>query len=472
MPIHNKHTRKQFRFKTQPKPLPLRIKIKDKFFCLQEEDVIMKKGVAILLCAGMLLCMGAGCAQPPAAPAAESSTEALYAPSLKEEKPLIQPAYGENADTELGANAFSFRLASALLEQDENMIVSPLSVWMALSALSNATDKSALPALLGSLGLPETDVRSLNEFASRMLYELTNAEGADKHNPYDPLSIANAVFVSDQYELNKEFAQTFLDYYRGAAMEVDFTSPGAVDAVNDWASEHTNGLIEEIIQRFEPGTLAAIANAIYFSDRWDWEFNADDTEERAFHGARSEAAAPFMLREGDGLPYYEDGDMQVMPLRFKLGGALYILLPKDGDAGALLSGMTAERFANMQESVANHTGKLLLPRFALNSDYDLLHALRQLGVPLLDAAAPALSGVIKGEDVFISQAVHKALIKVDEKGTTAAAVTVMAMAAGAMMPEPTAPFEMICDRPFAFLLTKPVYGAGEQVLFCGVVNQL
>ena len=72
--------------------------------------------------------------------------------------------------------------------------------------------------------------------------------------------------------------------------------------------------------------------------------------------------------------------------------------------------------------------------------------------------------------MWLSDAIQKAVIKVDEKGTTAAAVTVMAAAATGM-PMPGTPFEMICDRPFVFILYEKTYDGGSQVLFTGIVNQ-
>jgi serpin B len=115
---------------------------------------------------------------------------------------------------------------------------------------------------------------------------------------------------------------------------------------------------------------------------------------------------------------------------------------------------------------SSNTGKLLLPKFEITNKFDLNDALTALGVPLFDSeAAPLTGGLIEsGIPVWIDKAVQKAMIKVDEKGTTAAAVTVM-MTAGAGMPQPTEPFEMVCDRPFVFVLEN--YG---QAMFTGVVN--
>jgi serine protease inhibitor len=65
---------------------------------------------------------------------------------------------------------------------------------------------------------------------------------------------------------------------------------------------------------------------------------------------------------------------------------------------------------------------------------------------------------------------QKAVIKVDEKGTTAAAVTVMEMNA-ASVPQHQKRFEMICDRPFMFVLYDYTYDGGDQILFTGIVNK-
>jgi len=181
-----------------------------------------------------------------------------------------------------------------------------------------------------------------------------------------------------------------------------------------------------------------------------------------------------MLREGDGQTYYEDSKVQAMPLRFENGGGLYIILPKTGGAAQLLSSMTNSYFNEMQRGSVQATGKLLLPRFSIESTIEgLKDALVALGVPLFSKEAAPLTGGLIEEPllVWLSDAIQKAVIKVDEKGTTAAAVTVVEGATSSGPPEPTAPFEMICDKPFVFILYEFTYDGGSQILFTGIVNQ-
>ncbi|MDR1703958.1 MAG: hypothetical protein LBS19_04645 [Clostridiales bacterium] len=393
---------------------------------------------------------------------------------------LISPGFNQDEASRLvaaGANDFAFRLSSALLEHadGENFVCSPFSVWLPLAALANAADAESLPALLDAIGAAGFEAGDVNKAASRMLYDLTREMDKEYYkDAFSPLCIANAVFVDDDVTLSKNFAQNFADYFLGASMNVDFRSPEAPKTVNRWASDNTGGLIEDIVQEFDPDTVAAIANAVYFSDRWSWEFSPDSTVADIFHSPSGDTEARFMIREGDMQTYYEDDKVQAMPLNFSTGGGMMIILPKDGDAGALLSGMTTDYFNEIREDSITATGKLLLPRFTIDSGVmPLKDALTELGVPLFDEDAAPLTGGLIEEDlpVWLSAALQKAYIEVDEKGTTAAAVTLMRAAAGAAMPKPTEPFEMKCDKPFVFVLYGRTYDGGDQILFTGVVNR-
>lgn len=382
-----------------------------------------------------------------------------------------------------GANDFAFRLSAKLLQQvgDGNFICSPCSVWLPLAALVHAAKEPHKTELLDALGASGIGEAELNQAAARMLYDLTNQESEriaaeyGEEYRYNPLKIANAVFVNHSVTLNRNFSQVFMDSYRGVSMELDFSSPQAAQEVNRWASESTEGMIPEIVQEFSRDTLAVIANAVYFADRWSWEFSPDRTEQGTFHAPTGETGASFMLREGRQLLYYEDDTLQAMPLAFETGGRMLILLPKDGDAAGMLASMTNALFQHVIGASDERPGKLLLPRFSIESNVmEISDPLASLGIPLFNQGDAPLIGLVEGDaPLWISDVLHKAAVEVDERGTTAAAVTIMALALGAPPPdiEPAEPFEMICDRPFAFILYGHTRDGRNQVLFTGVVNQ-
>ena len=392
---------------------------------------------------------------------------------------IASPAPSGAYTAATGANDFAFKLSASLAKQaaDKNMVCSPYSVWMPLAALVNVCADPYKEQVLKALGAGGLSGEDMNRAASRMLYDLTKMKdkeySVEYSTPYNnPLKIANGIFISQNLTLNKDFLQKFKDYYQGDCPSVDFSSQNAVNAVNQWAGEHTDGLIANLVSEFDPNTVAAAVNAIYFSDRWQREFNEKETMDKPFHAPGGDTGAHFMLREGDNQVYFEDEKLQAMPLSFKTGGGMYILLPKDGNAAGLLESMDMEYLEKIQADATPYaTGKLLLPRFSIESgSMDLKGILSALGIPLFDRENAALTGLVDEKiPVWLSGALQKAVIHVDEKGTTAAAVTIMPAAGAGLPPEPTKHFEMICDKPFVFILFQPTWDGGMQVLFTGMV---
>jgi len=373
----------------------------------------------------------------------------------------------------VGANDFAFRLGADLIKNNDgkNFVFSPYSVWLPLAALVNAAAdeyKTALITALGASGITEED---MNRAASRMLYDLTDERNQGSEGYHNPLKIANAIFVDKKYTLRRDFAQAYMDFYRGSSIGVDFTTHDAVDAVNRWASRNTDGLITDLIQEFDPASVAAIANAIYFSDRWSWEFDAEETEEGLFYGPGGESSAFYMLHEGPNQSYYEDDKVQAISLGFKHSAGMTIILPKTGGAEALLSSMTNDYYTRIRGNFLRGEGKLLLPRFSIETDVEgLKDSLETLGVPLFEGG-PITALIEEPYTQVLTDTIQRAVIKVDEKGTTAAAVTVLVMGNSASGPQPNVPFEMICNRPFMFILSDYTNDGGSQVLFAGIVNQ-
>ncbi|MDR2393112.1 MAG: hypothetical protein LBD93_02995 [Treponema sp.] len=379
-----------------------------------------------------------------------------------------------------GANDFAFQLSAALAAQKgttNNLVCSPLSVWIPLTALVNAVKVQYKADLLRALCVPDLEDADINNGVSRMLYDLTRQrykeyeEMYGQGNYHDPIKIANAIFVDYDLKIENDFAQAFMDYYRGSSIHVDFESPTAVTEVNDWVDKNTNGMIQNIIPEFEPETLVVLANAVYFFDRWSWEFDPNKTKPDTFYapGGRKTQAF-YMLREGERQIYFEDEKLQAIPLSFKTDSGLYILLPKDGNATGLLASLTSDYFLAIQNGSKLADGKLLLPRFSIDGDVmRLKDILITMGIPLFEHNS--LTGLIQEADVFLRDAIHKAVIQVDEKGTTAAAVTILEGATSSGENPPREQFEMICDKPFVFILYGRTTDGGNQVLFTGVVNQ-
>jgi serine protease inhibitor len=111
------------------------------------------------------------------------------------------------------------------------------------------------------------------------------------------------------------------------------------------------------------------------------------------------------------------------------------------------------------------SGELRIPRFSLDFTASLLEPLRALGMgPALEPGAD-FSGIAPSceRDCFISDVTQKSRLEVDEKGTTAAAATRVAIALSRRV---GAPFRMVVDRPFLAAIQDAETGT---LLFLGVI---
>lgn len=378
------------------------------------------------------------------------------------------------------ANGFALRFTEALLKQKkegENLIASPYSAWLPLAALVNGCSGETQEQLLKVIGEAGIDAETLNQMVKAVNAGLSQEERRKSYEEYgetfeSPLKIANALFVQKDAAVNQTFAQLFSDNYDGKLFSVDFSDSSAANAINSWASEKTDGKITEIVDSFDVDTVAAIANALYFSDSWSNQFLEENTTEGTFHGAKQDEDAEFMNQKlSDGI-YYEDETMQAVVLWTTSGGQMVLCLPKDGySAEEALQSLTTEKLQKIS-GAEYRCVQLSLPKFKLESKtFSIKEALEAMGVPLMQATDAALTEVLDNEALYISSAQQSAMVEVDENGLTAAAVTVMGLEKMALMPE-TDPIELTFDSPFAFVLTGNGEDAGDQILFTGVVNHL
>lgn len=177
-------------------------------------------------------------------------------------------------------NGFALRFTEALLKQKkegENLIASPYSAWLPLAALVNGCSGATQEQLLKVIGEAGIDAETLNQTVKAVNAGLSQEERRKSYEEYgetfeSPLKIANALFVQKDAAVNQTFEQLFSDNYDGKLFSVDFSDSSAANAINSWASEKTDGKIVEIVDSFDADTVAAIANALYFSDSWSSRF--------------------------------------------------------------------------------------------------------------------------------------------------------------------------------------------------------
>lgn len=359
-------------------------------------------------------------------------------------KPWPDSTASMEADTQEGVNAFSWDLFLRSLDKEGNVVISPTSVYLALAMTMNGAKGETLTAMQEGLHISDLDLLKANEGARNWIGLLR--ETTDKTT----VSIANSIWVRQEYDVNKGFLQNNADYFDAGAMGLDFSDGQSVDIINGWVKDNTGGKIDKIVEEISQETMMYLINAVYFKSDWKTPFLADDTTPGTFQGKTGSMDADFMHRVG-GMDYIEGADVQGVLLPYETEGyTFFALLPEEGqDVTTLVKGWNAKALGELIESAKPQQVTLSLPKFETRFESSLNQILSDMGMGVAFDTTADFSGM-SGEgtkDLYISEVLHKTFARVDEKGTEAAAVTSVEMQLTSM---PLEGVTLTFDRPFIF----------------------
>jgi serpin B len=362
-------------------------------------------------------------------------------------------------------NDFGFNLYRELSSGDENIMISPASIAMALSMTYNGAQGETKKAMAEVLKIEGDDVETLNANNLALLYFLSTAD------PKVTLSIANSLWLNQEFEFNSNFKNSIEKYYQASAQEMDFDKSNAADIINRWVKKKTQGLITEIVDSpVDPSSVLFLINAVYFKGQWTHPFNKDLTTDQTFHTQNGQAVTIPMMVQSGSFEYFRGQDFQMLRLPYGEEDrlAMVLCLPdEDSSLGQFQSQLNMENWAAWLSSYEKKQGTIMLPRFTMEYETSLNQALKNLGMEIaFDGDKADFSGIVtedSGKNVFISEVKHKTFLQVDEAGTEAAAVTSVGMTATSI---PEYDFELNFNRPFFYAIQDSKTGA---ILFMGSV---
>ena len=363
-------------------------------------------------------------------------------------------------------NAFSFNLLTqvATTEEQENVVLSPLSASMLLGMLMNGADGETLAQIQAVTGFgAEATIEDINAYYKQLIEVLPNLDA------YTNVGIANGIWVKDEFPVYEAFMQACKQNFDAQAKNVPtFVDDKVLKDINDFAAQHTNNRINQIINRgmVSEQTMMVLLNALYFKALWKDKFDKNYTLQQTFTTLKDAKIQVDMMRLYDKPQLYsETEDCRLVELPYK--GDQYvadIILPaKDTDIRTWVKTLNAERWQQLISGLHSEEVNLGLPKFKLNYERVLTNDLSMLGMP--SAFTPAANFSRLSElPTFISLIKQKTFIQVDEEGTEAAAVTIGDVAASA---GPGNVKEFIADRPFLFVIRERTYGT---ILFTALIG--
>lgn len=348
---------------------------------------------------------------------------------------------------------FGFEVLRGLYDGSANQVVSPVSLSFALAMAAQGAEGETKQEILDALNVE--DLSELTEVMERL---------ADKG-----LKQANAAFLAGDMTPREEYVTALREMF-GAEW---FENEGNVaEKVNGWVSEHTDGMIDKILQGELPEeAMLVLANAIAMDAKWMVEFDPAQTGDDTFHTPDGDVTVPFMHKEL-WATYGDFNGVQMLQLQYRnddyepTGLTMLIALPEEGGMDAVLDGLCAEGLEYFSFEGGEARVKLSMPKTDISADNSLNEILNALGVKTAFGNDADFSGITGDMPLKIGSVLQKARLQMDEEGTKAAAATVAGMTAmGMINPEDVVEFNM--NRPFVAVIADQETGA---VCFAAVVT--
>jgi len=344
--------------------------------------------------------------------------------------------------------------AHSAQKEGKNIVFSPWSISNAFAIAHEGARGDTRDEITGVFGFPD---EKHVQFRASM---------ADLNRPgaQYKLSVANSLWLAEWFEPRDEYVETARIHYDSRVESLDLATPAAVKTINGWVEENTGGKIKKVLSpgSTDGSTALIIANAVYFNGTWGKTFDESQTDEDgSFWVAPNQTVPVPMMYTKDWFDHAETDTHQILEMPY-VGNriSMLVLLPNErGGIGALEESLSVENIEEWRGSLEPTKFEVFFPKFSLDVMYNLKDDLGDMGVTsVFDLRRADLSGIAEDGPLYASDAIHKAFINVNERGTEAGATTLITHSASAHPPA------FVADHPFVFVIQDRDTG---NILFIG-----
>ena len=362
-----------------------------------------------------------------------------------------------------GDNEFAFELFKEVhnLTEEDNYMVSPLSVAIALGMTYNGTDGTTKTAFEETLGFEGFTRHEINVIHGALIDHLL------KVDPKVTFEIANSIWVNQNYTLLREFADSNAYYYDAEINSMDFYSQGAVDIINNWISDKTHEKITEVLNEIPPVTVMYLINALYFYGSWQYEFDKEQSGPMNFKledGSINEVEGMAMTAT---LPLVYEDKFTAVELPYGSDKfSMVVMIPKsEYTVEEVINELSVESWEDWTDKLHETEMTLKMPKFKYEFKTLLNDHLKNMGLGVAFGGGAEFPLMVEEfQNLFISRVIHKTFIDVNEEGTEAAAVTVVEVGNTSVGETPL----ININRPFLYTIREKTSGA---LVFMGKVGR-
>ncbi|MBC6410840.1 MAG: serpin family protein [Ekhidna sp.] len=376
---------------------------------------------------------------------------------------LISWGCEESSETQPGENAsfFDFELFKTIEsnETKDNFMVSPLSIFLALSMAYNGAEgdtKEAFDQVLRN----DMPISVFNQDNQEMVSRLSS------NTTESGFAIANSMWIHETLSVRDAFIRLNKDYYDSEVSSLDLRNPASVNVINKWVSDRTSGKVKDMLK--EINGVMLLVNTVYFNMQWEGGgFEIEKTRQAVFYKADGSELDVDMMSGEWSVPYLENDLFASIVLPYQGDEfSMVLVLPQEGKTVGDVVEDLAERDRNeWLEAFEDKVVYVEMPKFKMKYTQLLNEALIDMGLGIAFSGefTADFSGITGDRSLYISRVLHSTSIDVNETGTEAAASTVVE-------------FDMVSisyqrilslNRPFLFMVKENKTGT---FLFMGRVG--
>jgi serpin B len=418
-----------------------------------------KKWIAVLLMSSMLTGMLTGCSTG-------RSSELLTSEVIQGDT-VLTPVATEPVSDEDAMWTFSYNMLKENLE-DTNPVLSPMSVYLAMGMVGLGAKGDTLAEFENVMG------KGLQNTADTLMKDLPTWLNDTREEKKSVLNVANAVWVDETMNPDENWVKNVSDIYGAEAYRGVLSSAGVQKDINKWVEKNTNSLIKEFLSEpLDAETKMALFNTIYFYGEWVSKFEKNSTYLDEFTTADGQIEKVDMMHDERTEYYVKNEQVDGVVLDYRYGNMAFVALkPTAGQTvREMYEALTYEELADLLDSGSNELMKLKLPKFEVEFDKELNETLQNMGIQkAFDEELADFTGLgytENGLPLYISLVRQKAVVKLDEEGTEAAAVTMVVMNECAMAMPEKPPIEVYFDEPFLYMIMDM---ESKTPLFMGVMD--
>ncbi|MGA2297519.1 MAG: serpin family protein [FCB group bacterium] len=345
-------------------------------------------------------------------------------------------------------------------EGDKNIVLSPLSVSMALGMTVNGAAGSTRDSMLNTLEMLGISIDQVNSSYQSLINLLLNMDSKVQ------FELANSIWYRNTWVFEQSFFDVCNKYFNSQVTGLNFDDPSAKNTINNWVNTQTKGKIPDIIDAIDPTSIMFLINTIYFKGNWTYKFDTTLTKDLPFYLLDGTSQTCKMMSQLAYLSYSRTQDFDVVDIPYgSKNFSMTIFLPSsNNNINDFINGMTQDNYNQWLLNFKTDSVNIFIPKYKVEYKIKLNDALINMGMGIAFGDYANFYNMTKVPGTYIGEVLHKTYVLVDEAGTEAAAVTSVDIRNESMAPGGHITIRL--DRPFVFVIREKSSGT---IVFIGKI---